>query len=187
MHSRPLARFLFLAVLAWTRPVHATVLVPADLGELVASAQSIVHGRVVAVEGRWAEGRRRSIETLVTLAVEDHLKGQFGPEVTFRVPGGQLGPYRTMMPGAPAFTEGDDVIVFLTARGPAVPWLVGLGQGVYRVGVTSDGVRRVRAGVPVARNDTPQRVIRGTTNPAALDLQAFESEVRTLARRAGER
>jgi hypothetical protein len=163
-------------------PARATVLVPADLGELARDAQAIVHGRVVAVESQWAEGCRRSIETLVTLEVEDHLKGQFGPEVTFKVPGGQLGPYRTIMPGAPVFTEGEDVIVFLASRGPSVPWLVGLGQGVYRVITSADGVRHVRPGVPASRADVPQRVVRGAAG-GALDLRAFETEVRTLASR----
>jgi hypothetical protein len=174
-------------VSAAAAPVHATVLVPADLGELVQGAHAIVHGHVVAVESRWAEGRRRSIETLVTLVVEDHLKGQIGSEVTFRVPGGQLGPYRTIMPGAPRFAEGEDVIVFLAAKGPSVPWLVGLGQGVYRVGAGSDGVRRVRPGVPLSRTAISQPVVRGTADRTALELGAFQAEVRTLARARGGR
>ena len=171
-----------LVLLLAPAPARATVLVSADLGELARDAQAIVHGRVVAVESQWAEGRRRSIETLVTLQIEDHLKGQFGSEVTFKVPGGQLGPYRTIMPGAPGFAEGEDVIVFLASRGPAVPWLVGLGQGVYRVTTSADGLRHVRPGVPLSRNDVPERVVRGAAG-SSVDLRAFEAEVRTLASR----
>jgi len=163
-------------------PARATVLVPADLAELTRDAQAIVHGRVIAVESQWSEGRRRSIETLVTLQVEDHLKGQFGSEVTFRVPGGQLGPYRTIMPGAPVFGERDEVIVFLAWRGPSVPWLAGLGQGVYRVTTSADGVRHVRPGVPLSRTGVPQPVVRGAAG-GALDLRAFETEVQALASR----
>ena len=42
----------------------------------------IARGRVVAVDGRWSDDRR-SIETIVTLAAEEYLKGQFGDVVQF--------------------------------------------------------------------------------------------------------
>ncbi len=86
------------------------------------------------------------------------------------------------MPGAPGFAEGEDVIVFLASRGPSVPWLVGLGQGVYRVVTSADGLRHVRPGVPVAGAEVPQRLVRGTAG-GSVDLRAFETEVRTLASR----
>ena len=105
-----------------------------------------MHGRVVSATPQWLDGRR-GIETLVTLATEDALKGGAGETVTFRVPGGQMGPYRSFMPGAPTFAEGDDVIVFLGGDGPEVPHLVGFSQGVYRVRAGTAG-RTVRPGVP---------------------------------------
>jgi hypothetical protein len=53
---------------------------------------------------------------------------------------------------------------------------------VYRVITSADGVRHVRPGVPASRADVPQRVVRGAAG-GALDLRAFETEVRTLASR----
>ena len=44
-----------------------------------------------------------------------------------------MGPYRSVMLGAPTFVEGEEVVVFLAASGPAIPHLVGLAQGVFRV------------------------------------------------------
>ena len=58
----------------FARRASATVLVPVDLEELVTDARAIVHGRVVSTTAQWLEGRR-GIETLVTLATEDALKG----------------------------------------------------------------------------------------------------------------
>jgi len=155
----------------------ATVLVPVDLTELVAGARAVVHGRVVSTTAQWLEGRR-GIETLVTLATEDSLKGGASETVTFRVAGGQMGPYRSFMPGAPAFSEGDDVIVFLGGDGPEVPHLVGFSQGVYRV-LAGTGMRMVRPGVPSA-GDTAIRMTRGAPGRASMPLDAFEAQVKAL-------
>src|SRR5689334_8430801 len=46
--------------------VHATVLLPIEFRELVQSAQTIVHGRVVDVRSEWVDGRR-AVETFVTI------------------------------------------------------------------------------------------------------------------------
>ena len=76
-------------VLALALPARATVLIPADLGDLSREALVIARGQVTSVEARWA-GDRHSIETIVTLEVERYLKGAFGATLQFRVPGGEL-------------------------------------------------------------------------------------------------
>ena len=86
-----------------------------------------------------------------------------------------MGPYRSFMPGAPAFIEGDDVIVFLGGQGPEVPHLVGFSQGVYRVR-TATGVRTVRPGVPSAAGDVAIRMTRGAPGRASLPLDSFEAQ-----------
>ena len=165
-------------------PVQATVYIAADLTTLASGAQVIAHGRVVALEPRWTDGRR-AIETIVTLDVEDYMKGDFGSTLTLRVPGGDMGPYRSIMLGAPRFQPGDDVIVFLAAKGPAVPHLVGLAQGVFRVFVdATSGQRVVRPEVvemPGAEAVGAARVVRGDPSRRPLALARFEQQVRTLA------
>jgi hypothetical protein len=160
--------------------LEATVILPASLGDLVTGARAIVHGHVVAVEPRWAEGRRQ-IETLVTVRAEEYLKGDLGGEVTFKVPGGQMGPYRRVVVGAPTFREGDEVVLFLNAQGPVVPWISGLNQGVFRVSPNAAGVKVVIPGVSLsAGEDGP--VVRGQPVRERLALQAFSEQVRLLAR-----
>jgi hypothetical protein len=105
-----------------------------DFPELAASADAIVHGRVLSVEARWMDGRRR-IESLVTIEVAEYLRGDFGSPLVVRVPGGNLGGYQSVFVGAPTFDEGEEVILFLGAKGPSLPFVVGLNQGVYRVRV----------------------------------------------------
>ncbi len=178
-----LAGAAFVSVMsAMTGRATATVLVSADLGELVSSARTVVHGRVVEAAPQWLEGRR-GIETLVTLAVEDTLKGPVTPAVTFRVPGGQLGPYRSFMPGTPVFAEGEEIVVFLGGEGPAIPHIVGFSQGVYRVRRADGGMRVVRPGIPAPAGETPVSVIRGAAS-RFIALEQFETEVRALAREA---
>ena len=117
--------------------VGATIVVPADVAELAVDAGAIAHGRIVRVEARQGEGRR--VERLVTLQVHEYFKGGWGNVVQFRMPGGTLGRYQTVMIGAPDFVEGDEVVLFLGARPeddrdrPARPYVLGMHQGVFRV------------------------------------------------------
>ena len=168
------------------RVLHATVYVSADLRELTTDARAVAYGRVVALQARWLDGRR-SIETLVTLEVETYVKGDLGRTVTLRVPGGQMGPYRSVMLGAPTFVEGEEVVVFLAASGPAIPHLVGLAQGVFRV--RTDG-RPARAGdagdrrMPGTASVEPVRVVRGDGSRRPAPLGRFLEEIRAAAGRA---
>ena len=53
---------------------NATVLLPADLGELVAGARAIVHGQITEVRIQWIDGRRH-IDSFVTVEVTSYFKG----------------------------------------------------------------------------------------------------------------
>jgi hypothetical protein len=157
------------------------VLLPADFKELVTGSQVIVRGRIVDIRAEWMDGRRR-IDTLVTLEADQYLKGDFGRSVTFRVPGGELGRYRTILVGAPTFREGDEVVLFLNARGPSVPYLFGLGQGVFRIVSDASGRRMVTP--PALEAETPQggRVVRGAVTRKPVTIDAFGEQVREAMR-----
>jgi hypothetical protein len=160
--------------------IGATVLVPAELGELARDAQAIVRGRVVSVEARWSDDHR-AIESTVTLEVERTLKGSFGSDVQFRVPGGQLGRFRSLVVGAPEFIVDQRVVVFLGARGPSVPFVLGMSQGVFRI-VTSDrdGWTVTPPALWPAAAGTV-RVARGDPEQRPMPLGDFEQRVRALA------
>lgn len=160
-------------------PASATVVIPAELGALSREALMIARGRVVALDARWTDDRRR-VETVVSLAAESYLKGAFGPVLQFRVPGGRLGRYRSIFVGAPEFVVGQRVVVFLAARGPGVPFVLGLGQGVFRVVPGAGGwVVTPPAILPAAAG--PARIVRGDPARQALPLADFERQVRALA------
>ncbi len=163
------------ACLALGASLGATVVVPADLGELSREAHTIARGRVVDVVGQWTDDRR-TIETLVTLETQAFLKGDLGETVQFLVPGGSLGRFRNIVVGAPHFDVGQQVIVFLGVKGPGVPFVLGLSQGVFRV-------RQEPGGLPVV---TPSAmpgvglVVRGSPVLAPQSLTEFELRVRGL-------
>jgi hypothetical protein len=160
-------------------PMSAMVVLPAEFSEMVTSSELVVRGRVVGIRPQLV-GDRRTIETVITVAVLDALKGQPGETVYFRVPGGQIGRYRRFMVGAPEFVSGEEVVLFLKGRPPVVPFPFGLSQGVYRVVRDADGRSLV---TPPAVAEGAGRVVRGDPSRRPLELSVFASQVRTIAER----
>ncbi len=77
--------------------------------------------------------------------------------------------------------------MFLGARGPSVPYVLGLNQGVFRVVRAADNAGWVvtpPAMLPAAA-DASGRIVRGDPARRPLPLDEFERRVRTLSR--GER
>jgi len=173
--------FLLLFVMSGVA-ARATVLIPADLGELSRDALAIARGRVTALDAQWTEDRG-TIETIVTLEVETYLKGSLGGTLRFRVPGGDLGRFRSVVVGAPAFAVDQRVVVFLGARGPSVPHVLGLSQGVFRLVRAADnsGWMVTSPIIMPAVSGTSARLVRGDPARRAVALGDFEQTVRSLA------
>ena len=158
-------------------PAQAVTVAPLSFQELVRQSSSVVYARVVDVRGQWSDDRR-SIDSLVTVEVISGFKGSSADELTLTVPGGQVGRYLNLMPGAPSFARGDLAVLFLTARGPRLPVTTGFTQGIYRVVRDRDSGAVVvtppvveSAGLPIARGDRRRKPI---------SLTAFEDAVRSV-------
>lgn len=165
---------VLLCVLAAGLPVSALTVKPLSFPELVGESAAVVHGRISDVRGQWTADRR-GIESLVVVQAIDYLKGQWGSEVTVRVPGGQVGTFVNLIPGAPKLVAGDRVVLFLKAEGPAVPVITGTSQGVYRVAADPSGVLTV---VPPIIDAATARTSRGDQARRPLSLPAFAEAVR---------
>jgi len=160
--------------------LRATVILPIEFRELVTTSQVIVHGRVTDIRSAYVDGRT-SIQTFVTIAADDYLKGDLGEYVTFFVPGGQIGPYRTVFVGAPEFREGDALVLFLKSSGSPVPYIVGLSQGAYRVVVDQRGRHMVTTPVVMSRQEgATERVVRGDPARQPITIEAFRGVVRDV-------
>lgn len=159
--------------LAW--PVTATTILPADFTQMVTESQIIVHARVIDVTGELV-GPARTIESRVTVEVLAPIKGQSGAEVVFRVPGGRVGRYRRIFVGAPTFNAGDEVLLFLKGRAPAVAMPYGLSQGVYRVS-RATGSPLV---IPVPPLAGVAGTVRGDPARKPIALDEFTRQIRAL-------
>jgi hypothetical protein len=172
---------LFALLLILPVAVGATVLIPIEFRELVAVAPVIVHGRVVDVRSEFVDGRR-SVETFVTIEAAEYLKGDLGNRVVIRVPGGQLGRYRTIFVGAPEFREGDELVLFLKSSGSPLPYIVGLSQGAFRVVEDAhSGRRMVTTAIVMGKQDgAEERVVRGDPTRKPLPIESFRDVVRQV-------
>lgn len=159
----------------------ATVYVAADLTDLVNESRAIVYGRVSETRAVLVDSRQR-VETLVTLDVEAALKGEPGRTVVFRVPGGEIGRYRSILVGAPTFELDAEVVVFLAGAAPAIPHVVGLSQGVLRVARDSRSESLVVMAPPMSTESTPQRVVRGDPARRPVAIEQFVADVRAMVR-----
>ncbi|MGE0814842.1 MAG: hypothetical protein AB7O28_04085 [Vicinamibacterales bacterium] len=165
------------AILAAAGPAPGLTVLPATFDELVHESVAVVHGQVREVQARWTSDRR-TIESSVTVDVLDAYKGAATETATFVVPGGQAGGRIVVVPGAPVFAVGDEVVVFLAGRAPAMPRPVGLSLGVYRVVERTPGAGKLVVPSPVS--STPGLVRRGSVSRAPRPLDTFGADVRAL-------
>ena len=164
--------FLYLA-----SPVFATTILPLSFEQLVNESQSVVYGRVSDVRAQWTADRR-FIESVVTIEVLRGIKGNALESMAFTVPGGQVGRYLNVIPGAPSLVRGDTAVFFLTAQGARLPVTTGLTQGIYRVQRDAASGEMLVAPPVVA---SVGKIIRGDSRRKPISLAAFESAVRAAA------
>jgi hypothetical protein len=177
MRSHRWGVLALLAALCSGVVLDATVVVPLDLRELVSQAATIAYGRVVDVRAFVAGGRTESV---VTLGAPFFLKGSGGREVVFRLPGGRVGRYRTVVMGTPVLQAGDEVVVFLAEAAGQPPTLIGFSQGLLKVSRPARDAAPMLLSPPVSRGTGTQRVVRGTDSPRFMPLAEFVGQVRGL-------
>ena len=117
-----------------------TIQGPADVEALTASADAVVHGKVLGIKGSHAGSQGALIFTEVSIAPIGWWKGAGGMQpITLRVEGGVAGDIGQSVAGSPSFGLGDEVVVFLRR----------IAKGLYDVERMSLGkfvVRRPAAG-----------------------------------------
>ena len=158
-------------------PTQAVTVAPLSFEELVRHSSIVIYARVTDVRGQWTDDRRR-IDSLVTVTVIKGLKGTSAAELTLTVPGGQVGRYRNLLPGAPSFVRGDLAVLFLTARGPRLPVTTGFTQGIYRV--TRDASSGAALVAPPVVEAAGQQSVRGDSRRKPVPMATFEDAVRAV-------
>lgn len=118
-------------ILTTAAPAGASVVIALDLQELTAEADRIVVGEVA-----WAEPIRTGnglIRTRYRIQVERDLRGSGDREILVETLGGQVGSIAMRVEGAPSFSLGERVLVFVQGEDNAIFRPVGMAQGVLRI------------------------------------------------------
>jgi len=111
------------------------------LEEMARRADMIFIGRSIGSRADWNAQHTR-IYTHTNFVVEHFLKGGAGERsMTIRLWGGQVGPFRAIIPGTPNFTNGEEVLLFCVGSGARIPTLLGLSMGKFTLTVNDAGER----------------------------------------------
>ena len=158
----------------------ATTLIKADLGQLTRTSDAVVIGKVVAVQSRLSSDGMKII-TDAEIQVSQTLKGQVDTTVVVMQPGGEVGEMGQHVAGVAKFAAGEEVAVFLQARGHRF-FVTGLGQGKWRIERGADGkavaVPPRELGADLVDPVTRKPVAAET---ASLQLETFVQRVVTAA------
>ena len=99
-----------------------------------------------------------------------------------------MGRYRSVMPGAPLFAEGEELVLFLAADARGTAHLLGLGQGVFRLMTDrASGMRLVVPEILATVSTGPAKVVRGDVTRRPMLLEQFAGAVRTALLQQGAR
>jgi len=159
---------LLLFILFAATPVVSALMVKISMEDLTKEADVIVIGDIKEVESRWSLGRT-TINTYVTLSVENYIKGGEGQEtLTIITQGGSKWGFTVWVEDAPDFTKNEKVLVFLKKAGREFN-VAGLVQGKYIIEneevrdisgektSVKDFLRRVEDAIPPHDTVTPVR------------------------------
>lgn len=130
-------RTLLLFIAVGAALANATTLLALDVPALTRGSSVVVRATVRSVEARWTKDGGR-IMTDAVLEVTEPWKGTPGKQLTVMQPGGVVGEIGQMVHGTAKFSVGEDVVVFLEARGDRF-LLTGMLQGKFKVETSSDG------------------------------------------------
>ncbi len=148
------------------------------LEEMARRADMIFIGRSIGSRADWNAQHTR-IYTHTTFEVERFLKGGAGERsMTIRLWGGQIGPLRSVVPGTPDFTNGEQVLLFCVGSGARIPTLLGLALGKFTLSVDGAGQRILKRDISglILVNYRTDSVQAGTP-PTRYLLSEVESRV----------
>src|SRR3989442_1611368 len=170
--GRPLAALIVLVMLAG--PARATTFVGVSERTLVRAADAIVIGTIAQIET--VAGADGTISTLVTLDVEETMKGDVERRLTLKEPGGRIGGRTLWIAGAPRFRTGERQLLFLSAAADGTAHTTALGMGQFVLG------RHPRTGAALAAwtNVSGASIVlerQGTTVPAPLNCDGISQIV----------
>jgi hypothetical protein len=159
----------------------ATTLLSLDVAGLARSSDVVVRGKVVSVAPRWTKDHGRII-TDTEVDVTEAWKGAPSKRITVMQPGGEIGEVGQRVEGVATFKPGEEVVVFLEARGDRFT-MAGMAQGRFVVERSSDGTASFARQDQCADLYLVEAATRQAVSPAplALSVDALKKQVLALA------
>ncbi len=121
-------KWLLVAGLLLATPTLAAVALQQSVESLARSSDAVVRGTVQRRTAHWEGGR---IFTEVEVQVAEVWRGKAPAKVTLSVPGGEVGKIGQWVPGAPSFSDAEDVAVFLKQGDRGRYGVTGLALGKF--------------------------------------------------------
>jgi len=129
--------FHLLASVALLAPAGATTLLKMSMNDLILQSTSIVRARIT---GSRSAAVGQDIYTYYQLQVSDTLKKGAILPAEFAVPGGVYGNFRQIGVGSPAFTQGQEYVLFLWTGRSGMTQVIGLSQGSFGLSQDASGI-----------------------------------------------
>ncbi len=118
----------------------ATTLVRMDLATLARSAEIIVRARCIHSETKWEP---ESISTFDDFDVLETFKGAPPQILRMRLPGGRVNHTAVKIEGVPAFTTGEETILFVEKTSAGDYGVTSWAQGTFRIHREASGDARL--------------------------------------------
>ncbi len=172
MRSSALLAIVLLGALLAPFRAHATLVRPVTVEAMARRSDAVVRGVVVSRRSVCGSGAKRVV-TLVGVETHAVWRGEAPALLTVVVPGGTADGVGQQIAGAPEFTVGEEVVLFLRREGP----------GRFRVKDLALGKFAIRGGEAVPRLDgigfVGGEVAAGDRRVEAMSAAELERRVRS--------
>ena len=146
--------------------------------DLTKASSAVLYGRCSKIKCEWNE-KKDIIYTYVTIAPEEYIKGNLGSESVIAVPGGRVGNIIYEVSEMPFFTEGEEVVVFVSKGKTGKNLVTGGFQGKMRIEKDEKtGKRTVQGYYPEGKAAGETKGAGQSKKPEKVALEDFVSELK---------
>ncbi len=124
------------ALLACFAPLYGTTLQQLSLDDMIRKSSDVVRGKVQCTGSTL---RGALVYTTYRVQVSEQWKGLPQNQIDISVPGGLSSGIRQTYSGAPALSDGQELVLFLWTSKTGLRQVIGLSQGVFTVQPVSGG------------------------------------------------
>ena len=157
-----------------------TTLTRLDLDDLTAESSAVVYGKIVASRVEWNQNKTM-IFTVYTVLADQYLKSALGPVFEIHEPGGVLDGLGMHVAGVPAFSVGQEAVLFVWTDKHGQHQVTGFEQGAFPI--RTDPRTGAKVVDRVVRLGSV-RTANAAASPSSRLLSQFANQIRAAAVKA---